>query len=318
MISVVIPVYNAEKFIRKAVESVLIQPKVSEIILVEDASPGNALAVCQQLYKENPEKIKLFQHPDKGNHGAGASRNLGIEKASSKYIAFLDADDYYLPGRFKNDIKILESDPSIDGIYNALGTDVIDKSEMERAKEKYGEKQLSTVFYPIPPDKLFEEMFPLGNQGWFHLDCITLRKKVFEKVGLFQDLEISEDTLLFLKIAATHKLVSGIINKPVAMRGVHTNNRIKNEEKFRQYQPIMFRELLEWGNKNASLNKGRKEKVWDAYYRSLVNKQIMLPSYNMKLHISRYSFLLKSLFMYPFLLTSLTYYKKLPLLHRFI
>lgn len=80
-ISVVIPVYNAEKYVSQAVDSALQLEDVYEIILIEDNSPDNALAVCQQL-AEKHEKVKLYQHPDKKNHGASPSRNLGIEKST--------------------------------------------------------------------------------------------------------------------------------------------------------------------------------------------------------------------------------------------
>ena len=93
-ISVITPVYNAEKYITQAVESALQFPEVWEIILVEDQSPDNALEVCKTLVTNYPERVKLYQHPDKGNHGAGASRNLAISKATGEFIAFLDADDF--------------------------------------------------------------------------------------------------------------------------------------------------------------------------------------------------------------------------------
>src|SRR5687767_10956534 len=98
-ISVIIPVYNAEKYVTQAVESALQFEEVYEVILIEDKSPDNALEVCRQLAEKN-DRVKLFQHPDKGNHGAGPTRNLGLENATGDFIAFLDADDYYLPNRF--------------------------------------------------------------------------------------------------------------------------------------------------------------------------------------------------------------------------
>lgn len=63
-ISVIIPVYNAEKYIEKAVESALQFDEVFEVLLIEDQSPDNALAVCKRL-ADQYERIKLFQHPDK-------------------------------------------------------------------------------------------------------------------------------------------------------------------------------------------------------------------------------------------------------------
>ena len=120
-VSVIIPVYNAEAYLRKAVESAVNLVEVGEIILIEDRSPDNALVLAKKLEQEF-DKVKLFQHPDKKNHGAGASRNLGIEKAACEYIAFLDADDYYLPNRFVKDKLVFETHDNCDGVYSAVGT----------------------------------------------------------------------------------------------------------------------------------------------------------------------------------------------------
>ena len=93
-ISVIIPVYSAEKYLRQAVESVVAERHrgVKEIILVEDGSPDNSLKVAQELQNEFLEIIHLYQHPDGQNRGAGASRNLGIKKSAGDLICFLDAD----------------------------------------------------------------------------------------------------------------------------------------------------------------------------------------------------------------------------------
>ncbi|WP_251040557.1 glycosyltransferase family 2 protein [Chryseobacterium sp. ISL-6] len=113
-ISVIIPVYNAEKYVSNAIESALQFEEVHEVILIEDNSPDNALEVCKKM-SEKYEKVKLYQHPDKRNHGAGASRNLGIEKSSGEFIAFLDADDYFLPNRFDAE-KELFKDPKASSV----------------------------------------------------------------------------------------------------------------------------------------------------------------------------------------------------------
>ncbi|HED13224.1 MAG TPA: glycosyltransferase family 2 protein, partial [Gammaproteobacteria bacterium] len=98
-ISVVIPVYNAEKYVEYAVKSALQQKEAAEIILVEDNSPDHALKICEKLSNENSQ-VRLLRHSDGKNHGAGESRNLGIRSARHDYIAFLDADDYYLQNCF--------------------------------------------------------------------------------------------------------------------------------------------------------------------------------------------------------------------------
>lgn len=130
-ISVIIPVYNAENFVSHAVESALQFDEVYEVILIEDQSPDNALQICRQL-SENHERVKLYQHPDKGNHGAGPSRNLGMKKATGDFLAFLDADDYFLPNRFAAE-KELFKNSEVEGVYGALGVHYYS----EKAKEQY-------------------------------------------------------------------------------------------------------------------------------------------------------------------------------------
>src|SRR5689334_20372935 len=114
-VSVVIPVYNAAGFIRTAVESALMQSEVKEVILVEDASPDGSLAECEKLVAEY-SLLRLYRHPEGANKGAGASRNLGMEKASHEYISFLDADDYFLPDRFKETFSVFQKNPDADGV----------------------------------------------------------------------------------------------------------------------------------------------------------------------------------------------------------
>ena len=79
-VSVIVPVYNAEEWLTEAVSSIVNQEYVHEVILAEDGSSDNSLAVCMALAENNP-KVKLVRHPDGKNHGAGASRNLGVLNA---------------------------------------------------------------------------------------------------------------------------------------------------------------------------------------------------------------------------------------------
>ena len=88
-ISVIIPVYNGEKYIKKCLDSVLNQSKKElEIIIVNDGSSDKTEEIIKE-YKD--KRIKYFKNT---NHGIGYSRNFGIEKSKSKYITFLDSDDY--------------------------------------------------------------------------------------------------------------------------------------------------------------------------------------------------------------------------------
>lgn len=90
LVSVVIPVYNTEKFVKKCVDSILSQTYQNiEVILINDGSKDNSLKVLNE-YKNN-KKVKIFNQE---NHGAAYTRNFGLKKAVGEYITFIDSDDY--------------------------------------------------------------------------------------------------------------------------------------------------------------------------------------------------------------------------------
>lgn len=113
--------YNAAEWPAEAVSSVVNQEYVHEVILSEDCTSDNSLAVCTALTINNP-KVRLVRHPDGKNHGAGATRNLGVLNTQCDCIAFLDADDICLPNRFNVPMSLLEQNPLVDGVYEAIGT----------------------------------------------------------------------------------------------------------------------------------------------------------------------------------------------------
>ncbi len=243
-ISVVIPVYNARKYVESAVESALQQPETAEVILVEDNSPDNALEICQRREGKDPG-VHLFRHGEGKNHGAGESRNLGIKNARCDYIAFLDADDYYVENRFARSAEILGNDPTIDGVYEAVGADF----ENEEAKCRYfttHADEIATVDRKVPPQELFRYLL-VGGAGYIHLNGLVIKKSGLFKVGLLPRLRLHQDMILCMKLAAMLKLVDGDIIHPVAFRRLHLENRITNPKTdFSGTRFEAYRDLLRW------------------------------------------------------------------------
>jgi glycosyltransferase involved in cell wall biosynthesis len=216
-VSVIIPVYNAGKFVRKAVESALQQPEVKEVILVEDASPDNSLEVCHQIIKDYPQKIKLYRHEGGVNKGAGATRNLGMEVAQQEYLSFLDADDYFLETRFSRTREIFERYPNADGVYEAVG------NFSDGDEKNY---KLYTVNRALPPERLFHYLLR-GTYGHFSTNGLTFRKSLLKKSGVFESsLRLHQDSELWLRFAFHGCLYGGELSKPVTMVRRHQNNRI--------------------------------------------------------------------------------------------
>ena len=115
-LSVIVPVYNAEQYLRRCVDSILDATiflgggQKSEIILIDDGSIDDSSRICNELAEKNRE-IKVFHI---SNQGVSKARNYGIENSRGKYIAFVDADDYIEKNMYKIMIAQMESDSTLD------------------------------------------------------------------------------------------------------------------------------------------------------------------------------------------------------------
>ena len=106
LVSVIIPAYNAQKYIREALDSVLAQTYSSfEIIVVEDSSTDDTAKIIKSYIDP---RVK-FVHQEK--KGQTAARDEGMRRASGKYLAFLDADDVYLPQKLERQVGYMEAHP---------------------------------------------------------------------------------------------------------------------------------------------------------------------------------------------------------------
>lgn len=263
-LSVVIPIYNAGDYVLQAVESALQQPETGEVILIEDGATDGGLEICRELDIKHP-KVVLLRHPDGGNHGAGASRNLGIKNAKFQYIAFLDADDYFLPNRFFTTNKMFNKYSDIDGVYEAVGFHY-EGNGVIRFKGQMNE--LTTMSEIVPPELLFEKQSPIGTSGYCNTDGWTVKKTIFEKTGYFDEtLNFHEDTVLFVKFAALGKMLPGNLDKPVAMRRIHINRSMVNRTRKVEYdrELLMWESLWIWGRNN--LSKQRQEIIQEKLIR---------------------------------------------------
>ncbi len=264
-ISVVIPVYNARRYVECAVESALRQSETAEVILVEDNSPDNALEVCQRLEAQNA-RVRLFRHSDGKNHGAGESRNLGIRSAGYDYIAFLDADDYYTENRFARAAEILGGDPTIDGVYEAVGAEF----ENEEARRRYfatHADEIATIKENVVPQELFHYLLA-GGAGYIHLNGLVVKKSGLFRAGLLPRLRLHQDMILCTKLAAMLKLVAGDTIHPVAIRRLHLENRITNPRtNFSGSRFAAYKDLLRWASK-VNLPRDKQHLVRSNYWQN--------------------------------------------------
>jgi glycosyltransferase involved in cell wall biosynthesis len=245
-VSVIVPVYNAERYLEQAVRSVLVQPQTVEVLLIDDGSTDASLSICSALASQD-RRVRVLRHADGTNQGAAASRNLGIRSATADFIAFLDADDYMLEGRFEPADARFAEDPSIDGVYDAVGTFLEGETAIEWWSRNRGAEMLTTITASIAPEDLFVDLLT-WRHGWFCTDGIVVRQHLIDRTGLFDTaLHLAEDSLMWRKMAIVGRLVGGSLDRPVAMRRVHGNNtiiRAENDDMAQNRE--MLRRLLRW------------------------------------------------------------------------
>ena len=110
LISVIIPVYNVEQYLDECIQSIRCQTYSNlEIILVDDGSPDNCPAICDELAQQDERIIVIH----KKNEGVSSARNAGLDKATGEFVAFVDSDDWIAPDMYSKLVKILADNPSI-------------------------------------------------------------------------------------------------------------------------------------------------------------------------------------------------------------
>lgn len=293
-VSVIIPFYNVEKYIERSIDSVLIQPEVTELILVNDGSTDNSLSICSEKEKTD-KRIKIVTHPNNKNLGVSKSRNLGILVAKNEYIAFLDSDDYFLPNRFLNAKRLFATNIDIDGVYEMIG--LVSKN---KELKKYSK------IVQIKPENLFENLQPISTSVWFHCNGFTVKKSAFLKSGLFDEsLQTSEDTFQWFKMAATCKLIPGIIDDYVAFSEERSDSLSSNSISVNSDFILMILKLFKYC-KEQNLSNKRKGIVlsclcyfislspYEKYYR----KKSRIKLYYDTIVIDPKFVLLKSTFLY--------------------
>jgi len=183
LVSIIIPAYNAERFIKRVLESALAQTyKNIEIIVIDDGSTDKTAEIVKN-YKD-PRIIYLYQK----NQGQGPARNNGIKKSQGEYITFLDADDYYFPEKVEKQVRFLENHPEYQAVYcNAL--------------HFYSDNP--TVFFKKKGNFHSGDIFKdLLESSYINPNTIMVYRKVLDKAGLFNENRYyPEDWELWLKIS---------------------------------------------------------------------------------------------------------------------
>ena len=212
LFSVIMPVYNVEKHLKKAIDSILVQTYQNfEIILVDDASPDGSPKICDE-YAGKYANIKCVHHEK--NQGLSGARNTGLKYVSGEYVTFMDSDDYVDNDLLEKVKASLDENPA-DCVVFGIREEYFNKEDkLSKVYElTYGEeKRISSQEETRAEVIKLEEKTFLGYawNKFYKTECIIRKNLAFERVTLIEDIVFNihffEDisTLNILNIAPYH------------------------------------------------------------------------------------------------------------------
>lgn len=202
MISVIIPMYNAEKTIEKVLVSIKNQTfpmENMEVLVINDGSTDNSRLVVERFIKENPNvKISLVNQE---NRGVSITRNVGLKMAKGGYIALLDADDEWLPEKIEKQLSIFQKH----------------MGKIDFLASRFNEKKL---LYPYATtEELSEVSFrKILFRSEIHPSTAIFKRQILEDIGYFDEKQnYAEDANYWLKISEKYKMA--ILNESLVIAG---------------------------------------------------------------------------------------------------
>ncbi len=202
-VSVIIPTYNRAFYLEKAIQSVLDQSYPDfDVIVVDDGSTDNTAEVVRKF-----KGVMLIQQQ---NLGVAVARNTGIHRTRGKYVAFLDDDDLWLPGKLEKQVAYMEDHPATGMVYSAYQTiDSHDTVTGEVTHVVSGQVWHDFMFgVPIAPP------------------TVMVRREVLDTVGVFdKSLRLGEDLDLWIRIARRYPIHG--MKEPLVQYRIHNSNTAK-------------------------------------------------------------------------------------------
>lgn len=204
-VSVITIFLNAEEFIKEAIESVLSQTSNDwELLLVDDGSTDKSTLIATQYAQQFPDKIHYLEHHDHRNQGMSASRNLGLKNARGQYMAFLDADDIFLPQKLEKQSHILDTHLNAAMVYGPTFYWYGWTGQVEDIKRDRITPLGIAPNACYQPNKLMI-LYLSGNYIPCMCGCMV-RTKALQNVGNFEESfkDLFEDQVFFAKIVLNY------------------------------------------------------------------------------------------------------------------
>lgn len=186
-ISVIVPVYNAEKYLTQCIDSILRQDFTDfELLLIDDGSKDKSGFICDE-YAQTDQRIKVFH---KENGGVSSARNLGIDKTQGEFIAFIDSDDY-VDSNYLSSLTNINADLVTTG-YETFGNDNNSTNRFSYKDNIYSGQTISTCLSSVlndtpvrsPWGKLYKNNIIKNNKIYFNTSLRIAEDTVFVQTYL--------------------------------------------------------------------------------------------------------------------------------------
>lgn len=200
-ISIITASYNYEKYIKETIESVLNQTYTDwEMIIVDDGSKDNSVEIIKEYCKKD-NRIKLFQHEDGLNKGLAETLKLGISKAQTDWIVFLESDDTISKEYLESKIQIVKENNDVDLIFNGINL-FGDEIKINKFKNKYFKKQEKQLKKVGHKNKLIN-LFKNRNSDNFipTFSVVMIKKNILANLDFNSPNKPALDFFLWLQIA---------------------------------------------------------------------------------------------------------------------
>jgi glycosyltransferase involved in cell wall biosynthesis len=270
VVSIVTIFLNAEEFIEEAVESVFAQTYDRwELLLVDDGSTDASSSIASRYAEQRSERVHYLEHAGHANLGMSAARNLGVRNARGKYIAFLDADDVWLPHKLKQQVALLDAHPAAAMVYGLCEFWYSWAGDQEEGSQDF----LHDLGVPsetlIWPPALLNRFFFAQDAAIPGPTDVLVRREVIEQVGGFEEefRGAYEDEVFYAKIC----LNAAVLPVDTCWDKYRQHPSSSNSEVERAGQEYATRVVfLEWldsylaeqGVKDAEILRSMRKELW--------------------------------------------------------
>ena len=272
LISVIVPVYNGEKFIEKCLNSIVNQEyKNLEILLVDDGSKDNSLEICK-TFAAKDSRIKIFSKP---NGGAASTRNYALERMTGHYVTFVDADDWVRPECFGMLHKLItDYDADIASCEEFINEDEDRVPETGKQNNVYTMKEYAEILIPDlilshVIDKLFRaELFNSDEKIRFP-ESIVEDMEIFPQILLRCKKIVASNARLYFYRSNPNGITSTMSSKPLSSidRAMAFIERYPIAESLTlETKPIILKKAVWFGvSSYMYLNRENAEKYSDKF-----------------------------------------------------